>query len=107
MDKSGAIRRHFFNARKLAAYVCSFITSCFKSSYLFILLQVFKMCYNIRKVKENTMSEALTEIKKHTLGAEYFIPKTKEELRKDIAAQELESRNKKKGATNATEEVSK
>ena len=53
------------------------------------------------------MSEALTEIKKHTLGAEYFIPKTKEELRKDIAAQELESRNKKKGATNATEEVSK
>ena len=118
MDKSGAIRRHFFNARKLVAYVCSFITSCFKSSYLFILLQVFKMCYNIRKAKENTMSEApfvqawsiflvASENNTFTLGAEYFIPKTKEELRKDIAAQELESRNKKKGATNATEEVSK
>ena len=53
------------------------------------------------------MSEALTEIKKHTLGAEYFIPKTKEELRKDIAAQELESRNKKKGATNGSKEDNK
>lgn len=65
------------------------------------------MCYNIRKVKENPMSEALTEVKKHALGAEYFIPKTREEIRKDLATQELESRNKRKGATNGSKEDNK
>lgn len=50
-------------------------------------------------------------IKRSTLGAKYYIPKSEEELRKERAALEAQSRMQRdalkvKEETNATEEIS-
>ena len=53
------------------------------------------------------MDNEFPKIQKHKLGAKFFKPKTEEELKKEIAAQELANRNKMKGATNGSKETGK
>ena len=53
------------------------------------------------------MSNEIPGLKRHTLGAHFYKPKTEEELKAEIAAQELANRKKLKGAKDATKEDSK
>jgi len=53
------------------------------------------------------MSNEFPELKRHTLGAKFYKPKTEEELKKEIAAQELANRKQLKGAKDATKKDSK
>ena len=53
------------------------------------------------------MDERIVALKKLKLGAHRFVQKSEDEMKQEIAQQELESRNKAKGATNATKEDSK
>lgn len=53
------------------------------------------------------MEDTKITLKKNILGAHKFVQKSEEEIKKDIATQELASRLKMKGAKDATEEVSK
>lgn len=51
------------------------------------------------------MSNEIPGLKRHTLGAKFYKPKTEDELKAEIAAQELESRKKLKGAKNGNEKT--
>ena len=53
------------------------------------------------------MSNEIPGIKRHTLGAKFYKPKTEEELKAEIAAQELANRKQMKGATNGSKENNK
>lgn len=53
------------------------------------------------------MSNEIPGLKRHTLGVEFYKPKTEEELKAEIAAQELANRKKLKGATNGSKEDNK
>lgn len=53
------------------------------------------------------MNNEIPGLKRHTLGAKFYKPKTEEELKAEIAAQELENRKKLKGATNGSKENNK
>ena len=53
------------------------------------------------------MNNEIPGLKRHTLGAKFYKPKTEEELKAEIAAQELANRKKLKGAKDATKEDSK
>ncbi len=53
------------------------------------------------------MEDTKITLKKNILGAHKFVQKSEEEIKKDIATQELASRLKMKGVTNGSKENNK
>ncbi len=53
------------------------------------------------------MNNKIPGLKRHTLGAKFYSPKTEEELKTEIAAQELANRKQLKGAKDAAKKDSK
>lgn len=53
------------------------------------------------------MDERVIALKKLKIGAHKFVQKSEEDIRQQIAQQELENRNIAKGVLNATKEDSK